>query len=63
MHVKVRLTGKTDEVERVVDLLRDALSIESESRDYRDRNGDGVRRYLDVSLAEAATDPQHNDER
>ena len=63
MHVKVRLTGKPHEVERVVGVLREVLKVEDESRDYRNRNGGGVRRYLEVSLAEAAADPHRSDER
>ena len=60
MSVKVRLTGKPDDVESVAGRLREELSVESESKDYPNRNDDGVRRYLEVSM-KAVADPKSND--
>ena len=60
MSVKVRLTGTPSDVARVAGRLHEELSVESESKDYPNRNDDGVRRYLEVSM-KAVTDPKSDD--
>ena len=52
--------GDADEVARVAAALRGVLEVERESEDYPNRNGDGVRRYLEVSMR-AIADPKSDD--
>ena len=62
MRVKLRIMGDADEVAQVAAALRSVLEVERESEDYVNRKGEGVRRYLEVSM-KAATDPRSDDER
>ena len=57
MSVKVRLTGSADDVKLIAEVLREVLDVGSESKDYPNREDEGVRRYLEVSL------PEGDDER
>jgi hypothetical protein len=44
--VKIRLWGHPTHVARAAARLRQRLDVVEESRDYRDRNGGRIRRYL-----------------
>jgi hypothetical protein len=49
--IKIRLWGLPADVSRTAARLRDAgLNVIEESHDYRDREGERVRRYLTVQV-------------
>jgi hypothetical protein len=50
--VQVRLTGAASDVIDVWDALQHVLRVHSSSHLYANRDGDGVRCYLDVSFTE-----------
>lgn len=62
MQVKLRIMGDADEVAWVAAALKEVLEVERESENYANRKGEGVRRYLEVSI-KAAADPRSDDER
>ena len=61
MHVKLRLMGDADEVARVAAALKGVLEVERESENYANRKGEGVRRYLEVSM-KGVPDPRSNED-
>lgn len=46
--VKVRISGKLSDVEAITQLLRSQCVLELVSADYENRDGSGVRRYVDL---------------
>jgi Protein of unknown function (DUF3970) len=48
--VKIRLQGLPEEVERLVESLKDHYRILYESSQYKNRNSEYVRVYLDVEI-------------
>ncbi len=48
--VKIRLWGQPAHIARTAVWLRQRLDVIEESRDYRDRNGGRVRRYLEARV-------------
>ncbi len=51
--VKIRLWGQPAHVARAAAWLRQRLDVIEESRDYRDRKGERVRRYLVARVLDA----------
>jgi len=58
MTIKVRLSGETDEIARLVEHLRDQFEVAGADRAYPNRGSFGVRVYLELREPTADRDTQ-----